>query len=159
MIVPGLIGCLALAAGPVNVLGRTWQVNALHLSVALLLLGVQIASFGLVARAFGMAQLGDRDELLERLFEKLRLEHALIAGALTLAVGLLGLAAVFTVWAAEGFGVIRHEHQAVLAFALAGLGVQIIFTAFLVAIVGRPAHPQESPYSPAAAEPRAPSTP
>ncbi|MFN8224475.1 MAG: glycosyltransferase family 2 protein [Gaiellales bacterium] len=145
LVIPGLAGCLALAAGPVDILGHTWKIDALHLSVALLLLGVQIASFGLVARTFGMAQLGDRDMLLERLFGRFRLEHALIAGATALAIGLLGLSAVFAIWATEGFGVIRHEHQAVLSFALAGLGVQLIFTGFLVAIVGRPAHGEAAP--------------
>jgi hypothetical protein len=147
--VPGAVGAVALAGGPIHALGRTWQVNALVMCVALLLLGAQIAQFGLVARTFGAAQLADPDPLLTALYRRFRLEHGLAGALLILLVGaaFVGWAAVS--WVANGFGELEHSYAAVLGFALAGLGVQVIFTAFLVSIVGRPV-------SPRAPEPAAP---
>ena len=136
--VPGVLGAIALSTGPVDAFGRTWQLNALYLCVAMLLLGTQIAQFGLVARTFGAVQLGDPDPFLTRLYHRIRLEHALLGGAVVLAMGLVVLVAVFATWAAGGFGELTHDYPAVIGFALTGLGVQTIFTAFLVSIVGRP---------------------
>ena len=133
-----LLGAIALSTGPVDAFGRTWQLNALYLCVAMLLLGTQIAQLGLVARTFGAVQLGDPDPFLTRLYHRIRLEHALLGGAVVLAMGLVVLVAVFATWAAGGFGELTHDYPAVIGFALTGLGVQTIFTAFLVSIVGRP---------------------
>ena len=102
--VPGVLGAIALSTGPVDAFGRTWQLNALYLCVAMLLLGTQIAQFGLVARTFGAVQLGDPDPFLTRLYHRIRLEHALLGGAVVLAMGLVVLVAVFATWAAGGFG-------------------------------------------------------
>jgi hypothetical protein len=138
LFVPALAGAIALAAGPVHVFGRTWQINALLLCVCVLLVGAQIAQLGLVARTFGAVQLGDPDPLLTRLYRRFRLEHALAAGAVLLAAGVTVLVAVFASWIADDFGELAHAHPAVIGFALTAFGVQVIFTGFLVSIVGRP---------------------
>jgi glycosyltransferase involved in cell wall biosynthesis len=135
---PALIGALALATGPVDAFGRIWQFNALCVCVAGVLLGTQIAQLGLVARTFGAAQLGDPDPLLSRLYSRFRLEHALVGGAALLGTAIAILVAVFASWASDGYAALRHDHPALVGLALAGLGVQVIFTAFLVSIVGRP---------------------
>ena len=90
------------------------------------------------------------------LFRRFTVEHALLAGALLLGVGLVALVTIFASWATGGFGELRHEHQAVLAFALAGLGIQVIFTAFLVAIVGRPVNAPQPPVPSVSADPQTP---
>ena len=140
---PGLTGAVALAGGPVTVFGRTWQVNALVFCVALALLGAQVAQFGLVARTFGAVQLADPDALLAWLYRRFRLEHGLAGGlALVLVGGALVAWAGFS-WARSGFGTLPHAYAGVVGFGLACLGVQTIFTAFLVSIVGRPvSHPR-----------------
>ena len=106
--------------------------------VAGVLLGTQIAQLGLVARTFGAAQLGDPDPLLSRLYSRFRLEHALVGGTALLGTAIAILVAVFASWASDGYAALRHDHPALVGLALAGLGVQVIFTAFLVSIVGRP---------------------
>ena len=136
--VPALAGALTLAAGPASAFGRTWQFNALCVCVAGVLLGAQIAQLGLVARTFGSAQLGDPDPLLARFYRRFRLEHGLMGGAALLAIGAAVLVWVFATWAADGYGELRHAHPALVGLALAILGVQVVFTAFLVSIVGRP---------------------
>ncbi len=146
---PALIGAIALATGPVDAFGRTWQFNALWVCLGAVLLGAQIAQLGLVARTFGAVQLGDPDPLLTRLYGRFRLEHALVAGTALLGTGVAVLVGVFVVWSRDGYGELRHDHPALAGLGLAVLGVQVIFTAFLVSIVGRPvASPVAPPSEP-----------
>src|SRR6478672_10890908 len=57
----GLIGAIALAAGPVTVLGRTWQIHTLFACIFAVLLGTQIVQLGVFARAFAASHLGEKD--------------------------------------------------------------------------------------------------
>src|SRR6266511_3244682 len=83
----GLGGMLVLASGPVDVFGRTWQIHTMLAFVAATILGAQIVQLGVFARTYALTHYGEHDELLERLWRRLRLEHGLIAGALLFAVG------------------------------------------------------------------------
>jgi glycosyltransferase involved in cell wall biosynthesis len=74
----GAVGVIALAAGPVTVLGRTWQIHTLFACIAAVLLGMQIVQLGIFARAFAAAHLGETDTLIERAYGRLRLEHGLL---------------------------------------------------------------------------------
>ena len=58
LLVLGIVGALALAAGPVEVLGRTWQIHTLFLFMFAILLGTQVVQLGIFARAFAAAHLG-----------------------------------------------------------------------------------------------------
>jgi glycosyltransferase involved in cell wall biosynthesis len=130
-IVPGAV---MLAAGSiiallvfleVPVFGRSLLVHSLIFGCLLILIGVQAIGLGLCARAFGVYFIGERDELLERLRAKLRLEH-----------GLAFAGVVIGKWAANGFGELREERLAILAFTVIAVGAQIFFTSFLVSIIG-----------------------
>ena len=46
LLVLGILGALALAAGPVEVLGRTWQIHTLFLLMFAILLGMQVVQLG-----------------------------------------------------------------------------------------------------------------
>ena len=85
LLVLGILGALALAAGPVTVLGRTWQIHSLFLCMFAILLGMQVVQLGIFARAFAAAHLGETDGLVERAHGRLRLEHGLAGGGLLLA--------------------------------------------------------------------------
>ena len=61
----GAIGAIALATGPVTLLGRTWQIHTLFACIAAVLLGTQIVQLGIFARAFAASHLGETDRLVE----------------------------------------------------------------------------------------------
>ena len=84
LLVLGILGALALAAGPVEVLGRTWQIHTLFLFMFAILLGMQVVQLGIFARAFAAAHLGETDRFVERAYGRLRLEHGLAGGGLLL---------------------------------------------------------------------------
>ena len=113
---PALIGALALATGPVDVFGRTWQFNALCVCLAGVLLGTQIAQLGLVARTFGAAQLGDPDPLLSAPAASGWSTRSSGHGAPRHWVAILVRRRL---WASDGYGALRHDHPALVGLALA----------------------------------------
>src|SRR5690348_2567857 len=128
--VGSLITLLVFAEVPV--FGRNLYVHSLILGCLLILLGVQAIGLGLCARAFGVYFISERDELFQRLRGKLRLEHGLALALLVLVCGLALAGIVIGKWAAVGFGTLREERLAILAFTVIAVGAQIFFTSFLV---------------------------
>ena len=61
LLVLGVLGAIALAAGPVTIFGRPWQIHTLFACIAAILLGTQIVQLGVFARAFAASHLGETD--------------------------------------------------------------------------------------------------
>jgi hypothetical protein len=68
----------------------------------------------------------------------LRLEHGLLVGGLLVLGALVILGTIFGSWAADGFGTLRHEYATALGFTLLGLGLQVVFSAFFLALLVMP---------------------
>jgi hypothetical protein len=135
LLVLGLAGMVVLASGPVDVFGRTWQIHTMLGFVALTLIGAQVIQLGVFARTFARVRIGERDQLLERLGRGLRLEHGLLFGTVLVVVALVTLGAIAVSWARGGFGPLGHEYATALAFTLLGLGFQVVFGSFFLALL------------------------
>ena len=134
----GIAGMLVLASGPVDVFGRTWQIHTMLGFVALTLIGAQVIQLGVFARTYARVRIGERDPLLDRLGRGLRLEHGLLAGGALILLALAGLGAVGIEWAAEGFGSLGRAYETALLVTMLGLGIQIVFGAFFLALLTMP---------------------
>ena len=135
LLVLGIVGALALAAGPVTVLGRTWQIHSLFLCMFAILLGMQVVQLGVFARAFAAEHLGETDGLVERAKGRLHLEHGLAGGGILLLTGIVTLLAIFVSWAIDGFGALSHEYATAIGFTLVALGVQVILGSFFLSLL------------------------
>jgi glycosyltransferase involved in cell wall biosynthesis len=135
MLVTGLVIAL-LVFLEVPLFGRNLLVHSLIFGCLLILIGVQAIGLGLCARAFGVYFIGEQDQLFQRLRARLRLEHGLALALLVLLAGLALIGVVIGKWAASGFGTLREERLAILAFTVIAVGAQIFFTSFLVSIIG-----------------------
>jgi glycosyltransferase involved in cell wall biosynthesis len=134
----GIGGMLALATGPIDVFGRSWQIHTMLGFVALTLIGAQIIQLGVFARTYARERIGELDPLLDRLGRRLKLEHGLLAGGLLVLLALLGLAAVGVEWAADGFGTLGRAYETALLATVLGLGIQIVFASFFLALLTMP---------------------
>jgi glycosyltransferase involved in cell wall biosynthesis len=134
----GLVGMIVLASGPVDVFGRTWQIHTMLGFVALTLIGAQVIQLGVFARTYARVRIGERDPLLERLGRRLKLEHGLLAGGALVLLAIAGLAAIGTEWAVEGFGTLGRAYETALLATTLGLGIQIVFGAFFLALLSMP---------------------
>ena len=135
LLVLGILGALALAAGPVTFLGRTWQIHSLFLCMFAILLGTQVVQLGIFARAFAYAHLGETDALVERARDRLRLEHGLAGGGILLLTGTATLLVIFVGWAIHGFGALSHEYASALGFTLVALGTQVVLGSFFLGLL------------------------
>jgi len=134
----GVAGMLVLATGPVDVFGRTWQIHTMLGFVALTLIGAQVIQLGVFARTYARVRIGEHDPLLDRLEGKVRLEHGLLAGGLLVLLAVAGLVAIGVEWAAEGFGELGRAYETALLATMLGLGIQVVFGAFFLALLVMP---------------------
>ena len=129
-----LIAATVLAQ--VNVFGRPWELHTMIAGSLLLVIGAQVLTLGLCARAYGTYILGEHDPWFDRMSGRLKLEHGLLAGALVMLVGLVVVGVIVVQWGQQGFGELSEERLAVLAATLVILGIQIFFASFLLSILG-----------------------
>ena len=138
MLLLGVIGMLVLATGPSDVFGRTWQIHTMLGFVALTLIGAQVIQLGVFARTYARVGIGECDALLERLGRHVRLEHGLLVGGGLALLAVAGLVGVGVEWAAHGFGTLGRAYETALLATALGLGIQIVFGAFFLALLTMP---------------------
>jgi glycosyltransferase involved in cell wall biosynthesis len=130
----GFISLTVLAH--VSILERQWQLHTLIGGSLLLIIGTQLVGLGLCAHAYATYFMGERDAWFDRARERLRLEHGLMLGG---TIALAGAALIFAVvlgWAQRGFGSLSQERLAIFAASLLVIGIQIVFTSFLLSMLG-----------------------
>jgi glycosyltransferase involved in cell wall biosynthesis len=129
-----LISLTVLAHLPV--LARQWDLHTLIGGSLLLIVGTQLVSLGLCAHTYATYFMGERDPWFDRARERLRLEHGLMLGSATALVGLAMLLVLVLDWVGRGFGSLSQERLAIFAATLLVIGIQIIFSSFLLSILG-----------------------
>ena len=121
--------------GDVSVFGRQWDLHTMIAGTLATVVGAQVIALGVAARAYGVWYLGERDPWFQRLEERLRLEHGLLAGGIVLVVGLALAAFIGAKWIGRGGGELSETQVALLAATLVIVGLQIFFTSFLLSIL------------------------
>jgi hypothetical protein len=129
-----LVSLTVLAHVPV--LARQWDLHTLIGGSLLLIVGAQLVSLGVCAHAYATYFMGERDAWFDRARERLRLEHGLMLGGATALVGLAILAVIVIAWVGRGFGSLSQESLAIFAATLLVVGIQIVFSSFLLSILG-----------------------
>jgi glycosyltransferase involved in cell wall biosynthesis len=129
-----LVSLTVLAHLPV--LARQWSLHTLIGGSLLLIVGTQLVGLGLCAHAYATYFMGERDTWFDRARERLRLEHGLMLGSAIALVGLVVIVEIVVGWIGRGFGSLSQESAAICAATLLVLGIQIVFTSFLLSILG-----------------------
>ncbi len=119
-----------------DALGRTWDLHTLIGGSLLLIVGAQVVSLGLCAHAYATYFMGERDAWFDRMRARLRLEHGLLLGGTVTLAGLAMIAVIVLDWISRGFGSLSQERVAIVAATLLVLGIQIVFSSFLLSILG-----------------------
>jgi glycosyltransferase involved in cell wall biosynthesis len=129
-----LISLTVLAHVPV--LAREWDLHSLIGGSLLSIVGAQLVGLGLCAHAYATYFMGERDAWFDRARERLRLEHGLMLGSAVALAGLAMIAVILIDWIGHGFGSLSQERVAIFAATVLVLGIQIVFTSFLLSILG-----------------------
>jgi glycosyltransferase involved in cell wall biosynthesis len=120
----------------IELLQRQWDLHTLIGGSLLLIVGTQLVSLGICAHAYATYFMGERDAWFDRARERLRLEHGLMLGGAVALVGLVMIAVIVLEWLARGLGSLSQESVAITAATLLVIGIQIIFSSFLLSILG-----------------------
>jgi glycosyltransferase involved in cell wall biosynthesis len=122
-----------LLRGPIVVKGFYMGVHWLALGCLFSLLGVQILSLGLFAKAFAM---NDSFEMSGRVFSKLlnwfTLEAGIVVGALMIWIGLMADVAILTTWLVRDMGYLGSTHAVIVATTVTAIGFQTVFSSFFL---------------------------
>ena len=139
-ILAGVAACIWLLPGPKRVGNVVFDVHTLAYGFGAIVVGFQLLAFAVFTKVFAITEgLLPEDPRLNRMFEYIKLETGLIAGTLTVVLGIATAVFALSTWAQSSFGPITSENilRVVLfsVFALI-LGPQIIFSSFFLSILG-----------------------
>jgi glycosyltransferase involved in cell wall biosynthesis len=129
-----LVAVVTLAR--ISVFGRTWDLHTMIGGALMVVLGVQVLALGLCAHAYGTYFMGEKDPWFDRMRARFRLEHGLLLGGAIALVGLVIGVRIVSVWIDHGLGALSEERWAVVSAALIIVGVQVLFSSFLLSILG-----------------------
>jgi glycosyltransferase involved in cell wall biosynthesis len=138
LVLAGLFLVFWLLPGPRYISPRVGlDIHTMIFGVIFTLLGAQILSIGAFAKVFSYAERFDRRSVsLRRVLKRVTLETGLLLGGSLFLMGFAGCAWVTWKWAASGFGEL-HEIRQVLFWSMwLFLGLQIIFGAFFLSMLG-----------------------
>jgi glycosyltransferase involved in cell wall biosynthesis len=135
MAVLGLLVMITVL-GDINVFGRRWDLHTMIAGTLMTVVGAQVLALGFAARAYGVWYMGERDEWFQRMEERFRLEHGLLAGGAVLLAGLSLVVFVGAKWIGAGGGALSETEISLLAATLVIVGLQIFFSSFLLSILG-----------------------
>ena len=143
----GLIAFALLLPGYQRVGDVRFGVHTLLFAGAAILIGVQLMSFGLLASVFGVREKywldGGRIERLRRL---LSVDTGCIIGGLMILAGVAGAVFALLRWAGAGYGDMQVESLmriTIPSVLLGAVGLQLIFTTFLMELLSHPRRPDE----------------
>jgi glycosyltransferase involved in cell wall biosynthesis len=135
MLVIGLLG-ITLSMSDFALFGREWNIHATIAAALLTIVGAQVISLAVNARAFAVYVLGERpDRVLAWGQARFRLEHGLAIGAHVSLCGFAIDAVIVGTWINRGFGELSEERLLVFGSVLIIVGLQAIFSSFFLSIL------------------------
>jgi hypothetical protein len=139
-IVPGagLLGLATIAGGLglTGTAGPDAELSALLVASMLAIVGSQLVQFGVFARSYAVWHLGERDPLFEAIRKRISLETVLAAGAAAALAGTAATTVMVIRWWDRGIDAPLERSLTVASLTLAVIGVQIVFGAFLLSVLG-----------------------
>lgn len=142
LLIGGVIGAIALAPGPIMIAGVGFDLHTFFVASICVLLGTQCITFAVISRKFATAHgLIPRSKRFSGLLQAMTLERMVVGGALIAIVGLIGFLRCFGLWASTGFGPLEYASMLrllILSLTAIAIGVQLVFAAFLSAIIEIP---------------------
>jgi glycosyltransferase involved in cell wall biosynthesis len=135
----GAILSALLIGGPLHVAGVRLDIHTLLVAGFLSLIGYQLVLFAVFTKIFAIRMgFHPPHPLLLRIFKFVNLEVGVLAGALMVLAGIVGLVAAVVSWQAVGFGNLDPSltmREVIPAVVLLALGTQTVFASFFISIL------------------------
>jgi glycosyltransferase involved in cell wall biosynthesis len=135
----GAILSALLIGGPLHVAGVRLDIHTLLVAGFLSLVGYQLVLFAVFTKIFAIRMgFHPPHPLLLRVFKYVNLEVGVLAGALMVLAGIVGLVAAVVSWQAVGFGNLDPSltmREVIPSVVLLALGTQTVFASFFISIL------------------------
>jgi glycosyltransferase involved in cell wall biosynthesis len=136
LLIFGMLALIALTPGPLPLAGHDWDVHALVLGCLCAILGVQVLTMGMSAKAYAYRRWPDpEDRTIRQFYRHFTLERGLLLGIAAFVVGFAINAAILWVWLDRSMGPLDAVRPAVAAATLMVVGTQVFFSSFLLSIL------------------------
>ena len=145
-LIPGvalmLLGFLgyAIALPRLSISGITFDAHTLLFASLAAIVGLQAIVFAFFSKMFAISEgLLPPDPRMDRFFERFPLERGLLLGGVAVIFGLVLLAVAILQWKARDFGTLDYAETmrvVIPGVTLTALGVQTIFSSFLISLLG-----------------------
>ena len=141
--IPGLIlfliglGLTAwLYFGSPQVLGIQLFYHPMFFTALLAIIGYQLIIFSVFAKTYAITHLNEKSNLFDKLYKFITIEKASIIGFIVVLVGIIIYITIFGGWISSGFSSLNQAKNSIIALTLIILGVQTIFSSFMLSILG-----------------------
>ncbi|MBL7072012.1 MAG: glycosyltransferase family 2 protein [Candidatus Omnitrophica bacterium] len=131
----GLVTLILLYFDALTVLGRSLQYHPMFPAALLTITGYQLIIFALFAKTYAITHLEDRP-VFSKLYKYITIEKAGMAGIAMGAVGVIIYILILIKWVKGGFGQLEEVKNSILALTLVTVGIQTIFSSFMLSILG-----------------------
>ena len=135
----GVVLSALLLDGPLHVAGVRLDVHTLLVAGFLSLIGYQLVLFAVFTKIFAVRMgFHPPHPVLEGLFKYITLEVGLLAGALMVLAGIVGLVLAVASWQSVGFGNLDPSltmREVIPAVLLLAIGTQTVFASFFISIL------------------------
>ena len=143
----GLIPLIALGRGPKVVFGLNFDIHYMVLGSLLTIVGFQIVTTGIFAKAYShAARLYAPDRTLTLIQRYFNLERGLVIGAVLFLLGFAIDTSILVDWLRRGMGQLDAVRPAIQASTLMIIGAQTLFSSFFLSMIAVPRRdPSASP--------------
>ena len=135
----GAVLSALLVAGPLYIAGVRLDIHTLLVAGFLSLVGYQLVLFAVFTKIFAIRMgFHPPHPVLQGLFRYVTLEVGLLAGALMVLAGIVGLVLAVVSWQAVGFGSLNPSltmREVIPAVVLLAIGTQTVFASFFISIL------------------------
>jgi glycosyltransferase involved in cell wall biosynthesis len=119
-----------------TILGIKLFYHPMFFSSLLTIIGYQLIIFSAFAKSYSINHLEEYSPTMEKLYKYITIEKASIIGIIGTIIGISLYAFIIYKWLNSGFGSLNEIKNSILALTLTIIGVQTIFSSFMLSILG-----------------------
>lgn len=118
-----------------SIFGFTFYFHPMFISSLFVIIGYQLIIFSVFAKTYAITHLGEKSEL-EKFYKYITIEKASVIGILAIVTGLTFYISILYEWVSSNFSSLNEIKNSILALTLIILGIQTIFSSFMLSILG-----------------------
>jgi len=119
-----------------EIFGFTFYIHPMFLSSILIIAGYQLIIFSIFAKTYSITHLDEKNLFFEKLYKYITIERASLIGIFIILLGLTIFTTIFYKWTSSNFGELNEIKNSIIALTLITIGVQTIFSSFMLSILG-----------------------